>query len=574
MAVPPGGTPLPTSASVNPNPTLVSAGTPTPLGGPVWQVPLTFSLPVGSATASGYKLVTYDEKNQLVAGAASVAPGSGGLTVNVTFTLLSGVPITDYSGVSAAIGAAVSPSGLPNFANTVPLPGSTLSNASAGTAANPSRYLADSPVIIAANPCGVAGCLTASYTFNQPVTVPTAASAAQFQFTAPGGAVTTAATVTGSGTTTIVATFATTPNGAARFAYVPGAAANQITGVRDGTTVTYSQFLPAAAAGANVPNLVSIANTPGSDNWVYTFSSTIGNGAGGTTAPTTAAYSLITENGTVMLPVPGSASASGNTVTVTFGSGSGAFANEDTIGTVAAGGATAIAGPNTASIGDSAPVVTGGERPGFTAGNDLLSTTYNAASSSATFLYDQPVLKSSVTAGTYFLVTPGTNAVFGGLAVTTGLTVQSVTGNSVTIGFPNLTVCAIGGAVSQTPGLISATAFDGALAPPNVSGLTNAGSSVCPSGSGIGGATGPTGPAGPAGPTGAAGAAGPAGPAGPAGAAGPAGPAGAAGPVGPAGAAGPAGPAGKNGSNGKNGKNGKNGHSACTKKHHKKGCIK
>jgi hypothetical protein len=434
----------------------------------------------------------------------------------------------------------------------VTLSGSSLSNATAGSAAAPSRYLIDAPILIGAS----AAANVATFTFNQPVTVPAGANGNFLALSttgAPlGGAL---VTLTGSGTNTITATFTTPVAGASRFAYVAAALpANNITGVRDTTTVAYSQFVPAVAPIGGRPSLVSIANVAGTDTWNFVFNTTIGNGAGGTLAPVTGNYMLITENGTVLTPVPGSATASGNTVTVTFASGSGAFANEDTVGTVLAGGAFAAAAGNPANIGDSAPIVAGGELPGLTGGPDLLSTTYNASTSSGTFTFDQPILKSSVGAGAYALITPGTNAVPAGF--TAGLTVQSVTGNAVTIGFPNLATCAIGGAVAG-----AGTAFDGAPAPVSSSGLTNSGSLVCPNGVGLGG-SGITGPTGPAGPTGAAG---------PAGAPGATGAPGAPGATGPAG---PAGPRGLTGATGPRGKRGKNGHSACTKKHHTHGCVK
>jgi hypothetical protein len=253
-----------------------------------------------------------------------------------------------------------------------------------------------------------------------------------------------------------------------------------------------------------------------------------------------------------------SASVSGNQVTATFPNpvGASGFGVEYPLATVTPGAVVATTGGAT-SEWDTVSAGTGMEQPGSTSAPDLLSVTYNQAALTATFTFDQPV-NTVPAAGAFALDVPNQGNLNNG--ETPGQSIVGFTpGNtSVTVGFANLASPTVGGSVN----LGAVTALNGRNSPAESVGLTNgasAGGSGGLNGGGVTGPTGPTGANGTNGTNGTNGATGPAGPAGPAGAAGP---------------AGPAGPRGLTGPRGKQGKRGKKGHSACTKKHHKKGCVK
>jgi len=333
---------------------------------------------------------------------------------------------------------------------------------------------------------------------------------------------------------------------------LPTAAAADVHGGRDGNAAPPQSVFTAPYTLATLnPALTSVVYSGSGDNWTFTFNQAISNAVA--TSPDATRFWLVAENGQLVQGIAGSASASGQTVTVTFPSGIGAFAPEEVFATVQAGAVSLQTVPATKGLGDSTPVTTSLENPGFTAGPDLLSVAFNPTALTAAFTFDQRVLPVSATpanAALFALDTPATGNLNQGL--TPGGSIVSTVGNVVTVGFANLATCAIGGTVV----LNTVSVFNGEGNPANSAGLT-AGQTGCSiTGTGGGGVTGPTGPAGPAGATG------------PAGAAGPAGPAGAAGPAGPAGPRGLTGPKGPKGPKGARGKRGKRGPGP--KKHHKK----
>jgi hypothetical protein len=324
-------------------------------------------------------------------------------------------------------------------------------------------------------------------------------------------------------------------------------------GGRDGAIAVQQSLTGSPITTAAVPQLASVAQSGTSNTWVYSY---------GSSTPTALAtcliggsvgqncFQLITENGTVLQST--SASLNGTTVNVNFPNPDGLFGIEDSLAT-AVPGAVGVVGAN--SVEDTVPTSTGGqEQPGYTAAPDLLSVTYNLSALTATFTFDQPI-NTVPTPATFALDVPNQGNLNNGETVGQNVVGFTPGNTAVTVGFVNLASPAVGGSIN------AGAAFDlkDGGSPAQSAGLTNgasAGGTTTALGSGV---TGPTGPAGPAGATGPAGAAGAAGPAGPAGA---------------AGSAGPAGPRGLTGPRGPKGKRGKAGHSACTKKHHKKGCVK
>jgi hypothetical protein len=562
MAQTPAGVALPTATTTNPSPDLISTGTPTTSGG-VTTVPFTLSSAATSITSQSFVLNNYDTKGNIQATGKTFTSGS--TTGSLQFVLPGGESISDYSSLTAlaplapgaagcaAVDAATN-GGVCNHVNTVALAGSGLAPSSGGL---------DSPKLIAATP-NPANTQTI-FTFNQPVSTGVAGQ----YITVHGGATTggTGFCATPQPAANQVCVLLNTTGVIERLGFTAAAA---IVGGRDtvntsgGATspnTVYSQALNVSNTGlaAGTPVLMSVAPAAGTDSWTFTFSQNIASGA---VIP--AGFALTAENGQTMTGV--SFSQSGATVTVAFTPGSGAFPQEFTSATVL-GGAAVISTAGALNTFDTVAVGNSLQGPGLSSGPDLVSVTNNASALTATFVFDQPVVGTSLAAGQFALITPSTNNLTG-FGLTTGTAIVSGGGtNTVTVAFPNTTGCVVGGSVNFTGTKAAAgwlggpSTFEGTIAPPSSAGLTNSGGSSCQVVTGAGGGvTGPTGPAGPAGATGPAGANGAAGAAGPAGPAGANGAAGPAGPAGPRGLTGPKGPKGPKGAKGGTKK----------KKHHKK----
>jgi hypothetical protein len=548
MAQTPAGVALPTATTTNPSPDLISTGTPTTVGGVV-TVPFTLSSAATSINSQSFVLNNYDTKGNIQATGKTFTSGS--TTGSLQFVLPAGEAIADYSSLTAtaptAPGAtgcatldAATNGGVCNHVNTVALAGSNLAPSSGGL---------DSPKLIAATP-NAANSQTI-FTFNQPVSP---GNAGQY-FTVHSGATTGAtgfcATVQPAANQVCVKL--NTTGTVERLGFSTTAA---IVGGRDNVSTsaagtTYSQALNVSNTGlaAATPVLLSVAPVAGTDSWTFTFSQNIA-----PNAVNPFAFELTAENGQTMTGAsPTSFSQTGATVTVAFTPGSGAFPQEFTSATVL-GGAAVVSTGGTLNTFDTVAVGNSLQGPGLSSGPDLVSVTNNASALTATFVFDQPVVGTSLAAAQFALITPSTNNLTG-FGLTTGTSIVSGGGtNTVTVAFPNTTGCVVGGSVNFTGTKAAAgwlggpSTFEGTIAPPSSAGLTNSGGSSCQvvTGSG-GGVTGPAGPAGPAGATGPAGANGAAGPAGPAGPAGHAGPAGPAGPRGLTGRRGPKGPKGAKG---------------------------
>jgi hypothetical protein len=539
---------------------MATVGTPTLAGGTTWNVPITLTQNAASTNPGKFLLLNYDERNPVVASAATI--GSTATNVGLVFTLPPGETIADYSGVealasttippAASNAAAVGASGLGNHGDTIKLPNSNLAPG-LGTSANPAADLTDSPIITSAS---LQPGNKIQLIYNQPISQVVLPTNSEFgTVDSSGNFVGGAAGNTAVSGNVVTAQLTGAPAAAvSRFEYIPGA--TPVIGLRDGFTAPPQSVSAAPYTLVSlIPALVSVAYSGSGDTWNFTYNQTISNVAPLASGPNPADFDLVGENGK-LIPAT-SASASGMVASVTFSSGSGAFAPEDTFATSTFGAVALSTNVAITSQGDSSPVVTSMEKPGFTAGPDLLSVAFNPTALTAAFTFDQPPFGTSVTPATapsFGLDTPATGNLNGG--VTPGASIVSTVGNVVTVGFPNLTTCAIGGSIVNN----TITAFNGEGSPADSAGLTagQTGCSVSTTGSGTG-VTGPTGPAGPAGATG------PAGPAGAAGPAGPAGPAGAAGPAGPAGPRGLTGPKGAKGAKGKRGPKG-----GTKKKKHKK----
>jgi hypothetical protein len=504
-------------------------------------------------------LLNYDTQGALAPSTAPVL-NAAGTQVTVSFLLPPGVNLTEYSGIefqgptaTVGKGAITAASGLSNHDQFLAIPGSTLAKTGTGPQA------IDGPKLIgaglAAGSSSAAPIIT--YTFNQAI-YGTASSfppvPGDFCYEQPTGLpaliCATGDTVSGSQVTAtgFAAIAPAAPGIPTRYVAQTGA----VTGLRDNGILIGQAIVGASPTTANVPQLMSVAQTPGTNNWVFTYNQTL-------VSPLTPAqqlqFFLISETGgpvaTPFFQGSTSASVSGNQVTATFPNpvGASGFGVEYPLATVTPGAVIATTGGAT-SEWDTASAGTGMEQPGSTSAPDLLSVTYNQAALTGTFTFDQPVNTVGAPAA-FALDVPNQGNLNNG--ETPGQSIVGFTpGNtSVTVGFANLASPTVGGSVN----LGAVTAFNGVASPAESVGLTN-GASAGGSGGLNGGVTGPAGPAG---------------------ATGPVGPAGATGPVGPAGQTGPTGPQGPRGltgKTGKTGKRGKNGRSACTKKHHKKGCVK
>jgi hypothetical protein len=534
VANPPSGIALPTTPA--PDITSVVSATQSGVGA---TVVLQLSSAATTSNTANMFLDNYDGDNGFIQATGS-SLNAAGTQLTANFIIPSGVSLTEYSAVEFSQGAVTAASSLQNHEQTLALPGSALNGASN------SAQLIDSPYLIGGgvNPSNNNQII---YTFNQAVNGPTAAAAA-FCYENPTGT----AQVCGNSIASVSGAQVTVNFAAAIGATQPSRyqlKAGAIAGLRDRVNASdQSKQGTNQNITAGVPTLSSVAYASG-NTWTYTFNQPLSNAAGTFNANM---FKLISDNSVEL--TAGSVSISGNQASATFANplGAGGFGGEELLGTVLAGGVESFAtlAPN---FTDSQPAGTSAEKPGFTGGPDLLSVTYNPANLTATFTFDQAVFATAA-AASFKLDVPGQGNLNNG--ETLGQNVVSVSGSTVTVGFPNLASCAVGGSTVYG----AASVFNGEFSPANSAGLTNAGGQGCSGVNiGTGGVTGPTGPAGPAGATGPAGAAGATGPAGPAGAAGP---------------TGPAGPRGLTGPRGKQGKRGKNGHSACTRKHHKKGCVK
>jgi hypothetical protein len=528
------------------------------------QVVANLGAAANATDATKMSLLNYDTLGAL---SPSTAPtlNAAGTQVTVSFLLPSGVNLSEYSGIEfegpvggLGKGAITAASGLSNHPQFL-----AIGTGLAPTATGPQAI--DAPKLIGA---GLAAGSTSAtpkitYQFNQSVASITTGSALSplFCFEQPTGVGAPTCASVGDAISTsgsqVTVTFsgageALLPSGAdvtpSRYIVLTGA----VTGNRDNQVlVAPGQTIVGQSPTTAIPQLSSVAQVPGTNNWTFTYNATL-------FAPLTPAqqlqFWLISENGKSVHST--SASVSGNQVTATFPNpiGASGFGVEYPLASVTPG-AVNLSGavPGATSIWDTASAGTGMEMNGSTSGPDLLSVTYNQAALTATFTFDQPV--NAVGApGLFQLDVPNQGNINNG--ETAGQNVVGFTPGSktVTVGFANLASPTVGGSVN----IGAVSQFTGTASPAESVGLTN-GASAGGSGGITGGVTGPAGPAGATGPAGPAGAAGPAGPAGPAGARGP---------------AGPSGPRGLTGPRGKRGKTGPRGRSACTTKHHKKGCVK